>query len=322
MQPQERHLPPVVAPAEATSGADLARLVALLRAYTPYDGRFELRMPGVYAIRSSQATSSVTHTTYQPSLCLVAQGAKRLLLGHEVYEYDATRLLLVSVDLPVASQILQASPSEPYLAFRLDLDPGRIAELVLKVYPHGAPQLVDQRGVYVGRAIGSITNAAIRLIEAMADAGDTELIAPLIVDEILIRLLRSSIGGRVAMIGLAESHVHKIAKAINWVRANYAQPMHVEALADLVHMSVSSFHQHFKAVTSMSPLQYQKALRLQEARRLMMASMIDASSAAQQVGYASASQFSREYSRFFGQAPLRDISRLREEGAPAEDLAR
>jgi AraC-like DNA-binding protein len=263
--------------------------------------------------------TEVIHTTYNPSLCIVAQGAKRMQLGHEAYAYDSSRMLVVSVELPVASQVTCASQAEPFLSFRLDLDPTRIAELVLKVFPHGVPQVQQKRAVYVAPSSASIINAVVRLVDLMAQPQDAELIAPLVIDEILIRLLRSSIGGRVAQIGLAESSMQRIAKAVDWVRANYSQPMHVEALADLVDMSVSSFHQHFKAVTSMSPLQFQKVLRLQEARRLMVSTMIDAGTASRQVGYLSASQFSREYSRFFGSAPGRDIARLREQSFTRQD---
>jgi transcriptional regulator GlxA family with amidase domain len=145
----------------------------------------------------------------------------------------------------------------------------------------------------------------------LAQPSDVELLAPLVVDEILIRLLRSPIGARVAQMGFAESSVQRIAKAISWLRDNFSQPIRVEELAELVHMSPSSFYEHFKSVTSMSPLQYQKVLRLQEARRLMLSAMMDASAASQRGGYLSASQFSREYGRFFGSAPTRDISRLR-----------
>jgi transcriptional regulator GlxA family with amidase domain len=150
-------------------------------------------------------------------------------------------------------------------------------------------------------------------MECLAHPGDVELLAPLVVDEILIRLLRSPIGVRVAQMGFAESSVDRIAKAIAWLRGNYAQSMKIEDLGGLVHMSVSSFHEHFKSVTSMSPLQYQKVLRLQEARRLMLSAMMDAGGASQRVGYLSASQFSREYSRFFGNAPTKDIARLRQD---------
>ena len=150
-------------------------------------------------------------------------------------------------------------------------------------------------------------------MECLAKPGDAELLAPLIVDEILIRLLRCPIGVRVAQMGFAESSVDRIAKAVSWLRTNFSQPMKVEELAELVHMSVSSFHEHFKSVTSMSPLHYQKVLRLQEARRLMFSSMLDAGMASEHVGYLSASQFSREYSRLFGNAPTKDIARLRQD---------
>ncbi len=253
------------------------------------------------------------HALRIPSLCIIAQGAKSVIVGDEVYEYDASRMIVFSVALPVASQVTRASHSEPYLALKLDLDARRIAELVLKVYPNGLPPAQERSAVYITPVDVSIIDAATRLMECLAKPGDAELVAPLVLDEILIRLLRSPIGVRVAQMGFAESSVHRVAKAIAWLRANFSQPMKVEELAELVNMSVSSFHEHFKSVTSMSPLHYQKVLRLQEARRLMLATMADAATASQRVGYLSASQFSREYSRFFGSAPTRDIARLRQE---------
>ena len=295
-----------------SSEPDVVRLATLIRAYAPHDGRFELSIPGVHASRVSRTTTELVHAMARPALCIVAQGAKIVLLGQEVYEYDASRMLVFSVDLPVAGQVTRASLSEPYLGFKLDLDPQKIAELVLKVYPHGVPRVQERRAVYVGQADMRIVHAATRLLELMAQPGDAELLAPLIIEEILIRLLRSPIGARVAQIGLAESSGHGIAKAVSWLRANFSQAMKVEDLAKLAHMSVSSFHQHFKAVTSMSPLQFQKLLRLQEARRLMLSTMVDAGTASWRVGYQSASQFSREYGRFFGRAPTKDIARLRE----------
>jgi len=221
-------------------------------------------------------------------------------------------MLVAAVDVPVAARVTRASRAEPYLCLRLDFDPQRITELVWKVYPHGMPRVQEIRALCVGQTNARIVNAATRLLELMTQPQDAELLAPLVLDEILIRLLRSLGGTRVAQLGLAESRVHKVAKALAWMRAHFAEPMHIAALAKLVHMSASSFHQHFKAVTSMSPLQYQKALRLQEARRLMLSMMMDVSSTSLQVGYLSVSQFSREYSRFFGSAPSKDIDRLRE----------
>jgi len=298
----------------ASSEEDISRLARLIAAYAPYDGAFELRIPGLHASRSSR-TNQCFHSLRLPCLCLVARGAKSVIVGSDIYEYDASRMIVFSVALPVASQITQASHSDPYLALRLDLDPHKIADLVFKVYPQGLPpvQEKERRAVYVAPVDASIVNAATRLMGCLAQPGEAELLAPLIRDEILIRLLRSPIGVRVAQMGFAESSVHRVEKAISWLRANFSQPIKIEELAGLVHMSVSSFHEHFKSVTSMSPLQYQKALRLQEARRLMLSTMMDAGVASQRVGYLSASQFSREYSRFFGSAPTKDIARLRQD---------
>jgi len=314
--------------------ADLARLIA---AYAPHDGTFELGIPGLQASRLSRANRGCVHALRLPCLSIVAQGAKTVIVGQEVYEYDPARMLVYSVALPVAAQVTRASHAEPYLALRLDLDPHKIAELVLKVFPRGVPPVQERSAVYITPVDETIIQAATRLMECLSHPGDVDLLAPLAVDEILIRLLRSPIGLRVAQMGLAplavdeilirllrspiglrvaqmgfaESSVHRVAKAISWLRANFSQPMKVEELAELVHMSVSSFHEHFKSVTSMSPLHYRKVLRLQEARRLMLSAMMDAGAAGQRVGYLSASQFSREYSRFFGSAPTEDIARLR-----------
>ncbi len=272
--------------------------------------------PGVHASRFSRINKECVHALRVPSLCIVAQGAKTVIVGDEVYEYDASRMIVFSVALPVAAQITQASHSDPYLALKLDLDPHKIADLVLKVFPHGLPPVQERSAVYITPVDASMINAATRLMECLAQPGDAELLAPLVMDEILIRLLRSPIGVRVAQMGFDESSVHRVAKAISWLRDNFSQPMKVEDLAGLVHMSVSSFHEHFKSVTSMSPLHYQKVLRLQEARRLMLSTIMDAGTASQRVGYLSASQFSREYSRFFGNAPTKDIARLRQETRP------
>ena len=291
--------------------ADLAKLAGLIRAYAPHDGGFPLRIPGLYLSRYSRISPACTHGLTLPCLSIIAQGAKAVTVGQEVYEYDSSRMLVYSVALPVAAQIAQASAAVPYLALRLDLEPQKIAELVLKVFPHGVPPAPERKAVYITPLDANVVSAVVRLMETLAQPSDAELIGPLVVDEILIRLLRSPIGVRVAQMGFAESSVHRIAKAITWLRANYSQPMKVEELAEQVHMSVSSFHEHFKSVTSMSPLHYQKVLRLQEARRLMLAAVMDASAASQQVGYLSASQFSREYSRFFGSAPTKDIAKLR-----------
>ncbi len=304
MNTPAEHIP---APTPAAS-APLARLADLLRAHTPADGSFELRVPGVHAIRASRPNAELVHGLQQPSLCIVAQGAKTVLLGSEAYSYDPSQMLVFSVDLPVSAQVTQATPSRPYLCFRLDLDPQRVAELMLKVYPDGAPRVDEQRGIWLAQAGDAIVDAAARLLAVMDEPVDAPLLAPLVIDEMLVRLLRSPVGGRLALIGQSDSSVQRIGRAVAWIRDHYDQPLTIDALADMVHMSASTLHQHFKAVTAMSPLQYQKVLRLQEARRLLSTGL-KASTAGARVGYVSASQFSREYTRLFGSAPTRDVVR-------------
>jgi AraC-like DNA-binding protein len=306
-------------PSIAAPGAlALRRLASLVARYAPHDGVFPLRLPGVYALRRARMTSEPVHATLGPCLCIVAQGAKVVMLGSEVLEYDSARMLIFAVDLPVSGQVTRASPSDPFLGFMLDLVPARVSELAARIYSHGVPKPANSRGLYVGQATDAIIDAVTRLLDLMARAEDADLLGPLVVDEILIRLLRSPIGARVAQIGEAKSGVHRIAEAVSWIRAHFAQRVTVEEMAASIRMSASSFHQRFKAVTSMSPLQYQKVLRLHEARRLMLFQRMEASEACHRVGYLSPSQFSREYGRFFGSAPTKDIARLHQQGfAPA-----
>lgn len=296
---------------------DLARLAELLGAHAPYDGSFDLRVPGVHVTRTSRVHKELAHGVLRPSLCVVAQGAKRVLLGGDLFEYDASRMLVYSVDVPIAAQVTEASAALPFLGLRVDLDPARIAELAPKVFPHGLPKGLEGRAIFVDRTDAGVMNAMVRLMALMGQPGEAELLAPLVIDEIILRLLRSPLGPRVALIGQAESRIHRVAQAVAWVQGHFDQPLDVERLATLAHMSPSSFHQHFKAITSMSPLQYQKALRLQEARRLMLMTMLDAGAAGRRVGYLSPSQFSREYGRYFGSAPTRDMARLRQQAGPA-----
>jgi AraC-like DNA-binding protein len=299
---------------EAPGALALRNLANRIARYAPHDGVFPLRLPGVYALRVARVTSEPVHATLGPSLCIIAQGAKAMMLGKEVLEYDAARMLVFAVDLPVAGQVIRASQREPYLGFKLDLVPGRIAELAARVFPRGVPRHSDERGLYVGRATDDIVEASTRLLDLMGRPEEADLLGPLVIDEILIRLLRTAIGPRVALIGEPKSGVHRVARSVSWIRAHFAQPLTVAEMAASVHMNASSFHQRFKAVTTMSPLQYQKTLRLHEARRLMLFQRVDVTQACHRVGYVSPSQFSREYARFFGSSPTKDIARLREDG--------
>ena len=298
---------------------DVTALARLISAHTPYDGSFDLRIPNVHAIKVSRPSTRAAHAMQNPSVCIVAQGAKSVMIGDDVYSYEAAQLAVYSVDIPLAAQVTRATPAEPYLTLKIDLDPRKITELARRAFPNGLPQARDSRPLYIGEADPHMIDAATRLLTLMDRPANAELIAPLVIDEILIRLLVGPMGPRIAQMGLTDSNFHRVAKAVSWLRENFDQPADVEALAGLVNMSLSAFHRQFRAVTSMSPLQFQKALRLQEARRLMLTSMLDASAAGRRVGYVSASQFSREYGRFFGNAPTRDIHRLREEGHSAAE---
>jgi AraC-like DNA-binding protein len=258
------------------------------------------------------APTQPTSYMYEPSLCLIAQGAKRVLLGGDTYALDVHHFLITSVDLPTVVQILQASREKPYLSLILKLDRREIAQLMAD--SHLPPPRAQQssRGMAIGEVTLPLLNACQRLIDLLAEPQDIPILAPIIQREILYRLLVGDQGARLRQIASAGSQSHQIARAIDWLKSHFTQPLRIEDLATHVHMSPSTFHHHFRALTAMSPLQYQKWLRLNEARRLMLTERLDAATAAFQVGYESPSQFSREYSRVFGAPPLRDITSLRQ----------
>lgn len=294
------------------NSTEIEKLTKLVQAYAPHDGSFELPISGVRIFRGSRIDPHPISIVSQAGVCIVAQGAKRIILGDRIYEYDRSRMVVYSMALPVEARVVQASRSEPYLCLVLDITPQKISELALKVFPHGLPKVQDTGGIHVGHSDEHIIAAAVRLIEAMKNQKERKLLSDLIIDEIFIRLLFSPLGPAVAQIGSIESNTWKIVKAISWLRENYAETLNIEALAKLVNMSETSFHRHFKSVTMMSPGQFQKVLRLQEAKNLMLTEMLDVTSASQRVGYASPSQFSREYSRFFGSSPIKDIAKTRQ----------
>jgi len=257
------------------------------------------------------APSEPTTYMHEPSLCLVAQGAKRVLLGKEAYVYDADHYLITSLDVPVIAEITEASKEKPYLGLTVKLDQKTIAQLLVDSsipIPRAAPV---SRAMIVSEVTLPLLNAILRLIDLLDEPASIPVLSPLIEREIVYRLLISEQGPLLRQIGLAGNQSYQIAMAIEWLKKNYSRPIMVEELAELSHMSRSSFHHHFKELTSMSPLQYQKFLRLQEARRLMLAEQLDAATAAFRVGYESASQFTREYKRLFGAPPSLDIKTLR-----------
>jgi AraC-like DNA-binding protein len=259
-----------------------------------------------------EAPTEPTSYVLEQSICLIAQGAKRVLLGEEEYTYDANSFLLTSLGLPLVANIIEASKKKPYLGLTLELDQRAIAQLMLD---SDLPQPRAQR-TRRGMAIGGVTlpllNAFQRLLDLLDRPEDIPILAPLVQREILYYLLVGDQGPRLRQIAAAGSRSHQIARAIDWLRDNFTQQLRVDDLAAETGMSTSTFHHHFRALTAMSPLQFQKNLRLNQARSLMLTEHMDAATAAFEVGYESPSQFNREYSRRFGAPPLRDIKSLRQ----------
>ncbi|MEO5796118.1 MAG: AraC family transcriptional regulator [Rhodoferax sp.] len=268
-------------------------------------------IPRVSLVRSDTPTLPVG-VVYQPMLCIVAQGAKRALLGDTIVEYRAGQYLVVSVDLPITGAVVQARPDAPYLAVSLALDPAVLAEMLLTL--PGPPPGAPPQGLAVSPAPPDLLDAALRLLRLLDTPAQIPMLAPLVEREILYRLLTGAQAPMLRQIAMAHSHLAHVSRAIGWIRSHFAEPLRIDAVAQQVHMTASTFHRHFKAVTAMSPLQYQKQIRLQEARRLLLAGQADAASIGFAVGYESPSQFSREYARMFGQPPLRDAVRLRSMG--------
>ncbi len=287
--------------------------------WTDKSDRVETAIPGLVLARREEPSKPVS-IMYEPRICVIAQGAKRVQLGDDAYVYDVHHFLLTSVDLPTFVQVIKASPEKPYLGLVLNIDQREISQLMVDSnLPPPRPQQ-SSRGMATGQVTLPLLAAFQRLIDLLDEPKDIAILAPIIEREIFYRLLVGDQGGRLRQIVSAGSRSNQIARAIDWLKGNYAKPLRIDDLAEHINMSTSTFHHHFRQVTAMSPLQYQKWLRLNEARRLMLAEDQDATTTAFQVGYESPSQFSREYSRLFGAPPLRDIMNLRQT-ANDEDVA-
>ena len=267
---------------------------------------------GLYFTRRDQPSEPL-HKPQHPSFWLVVQGRKCLSIGDEELHYGVGDCLLVALDLPVTSRITHASPSEPHLCVGMAINPTSLAELVSRAPPPAPVPAFSQcrRGVAVHAAPAELLDAMLRLLRLLDRPADFAAMGPLIEQEILWRLLNGPDGARLLRVSMGEGQGGRVAKAVSWLRRNFAEPLRIEVLAEHVGMSESSLHHHFKAVTNMTPMQYQKQLRLYEARRLMLSEGLDVGAAGFQVGYQSASQFSREYRRLYGQPPARDIEVLR-----------
>jgi len=275
-----------------------------------YDG-FQTPVPGLTFYRHDKPTEPAPGLT-EPSICLIAQGSKRIHLEDETFDYDAHRYLLASVYLPTMYQVISASPVKPYLGLVLKFDMRELSRLMIDSNLP-APRTRDiDRCMATGEVTLPLLSAFQRLVTLLDEPEDIPILAPMLHREILYRLLIGDQGDRLRQIAASGSRSHQVARAIEWLKTHFAQQLRVDDLAGMANMSASSFHNHFRAMTSLSPLQYQKHLRLQEARRLMLAEDVYATRAAFQVGYESSSQFSREYSRLFGAPPLRDVNNLRQ----------
>ena len=305
---------------EASPARDRARelRVELARKIAFFVGAGEKRVtdvPGLTLYRRTACTAPCS-MTYEPGVTVIAQGRKQAELGRTRFDYDASRFLLTAVDLPVVSRIVEASREKPCLAMWLKLEMATVRELLSRDEIEVAEAPPDRPAMATGETTVEFLGACCRLVDLLEAPQDIPFLSGLIQSEIIYRILRSAEGARLRAIATLGAQSHRTARAIGWIRANYAKPLRVEELAEMAGMGVSTLHHHFRALTAMSPLQYQKQLRLQAARGRMLMDGLDAASAAFEVGYESPSQFNREYSRYFGQPPMRDIRTLRAPGGP------
>jgi len=306
--------------ANATASELRKELAGKIAAHAQTLGANPTPIPGLALYRRTTPTACFL-ATYEPSLSVFAQGRKRINLGGTEYLCDDSSFLLSSIDVPAQSQIIEASERVPLLSMYLRLDMPIVREVLSREdLPEPQPS-VQSRGIAVGESTTGLLGACIRLIDLLETPEDIPFLSHLIQREILYRILRSPQGDRLRAIATTGGLSHRTARAIAWLRGNYAQPLRMEELAAVARMGVSTLHHQFRALTAMSPLQYQKQLRLQTARQRMLMDGIDATSAAYEVGYESVSQFNREYSRLFGQPPMRDIKALRDVNAVAINAA-
>lgn len=284
-------------------------LVERMKHALPEDGALEV-FPGFFIARLSKPAESV-HAVYRPAFCFVAQGRKRLLLGDGIYHYDPGHYLIFTVDLPVVFQVEEASKEQPYLGLRLDLNPSLVASVLMESGVKAKQGDVSVKAIDISPIDAGLLDAVVRLVRLLDTPGELSFLAPLTIREIVYRLLAGGQGARLGHLLVSTVGTSRISKAIGHLRDHFDEPLKMDAIAREFGMSVSGFHHHFKSVTAMTPLQFQKQIRLQEARRLMLVENLDAASAAARVGYEDPAYFSREYKRQFGAPPQRDIARLR-----------
>jgi AraC-like DNA-binding protein len=278
------------------------------------EGNTRTEVPGLQLNRRSAPTACAS-AAYEPMLIVFAQGQKRINVGKTTYVCDGSNFLLTSIDLPVVSQVTAATKKEPLLGLVLKLDMPLVREILSLQEFYLSKESGDARGMAVGVTSLELLEACSRLVDLLDAPQDIPFLSSLIQREIIYRLLRSPQGKHLRAIATLGEQSHRTSKAVEWLRMNYAKPLRIEELATMARMGVSTLHHQFRSLTAMSPLQYQKQLRLHVARERMISGGIDAASAAFEVGYESASQFNREYSRFFGQPPMRDVKARRFAGS-------
>ncbi|GAA0356865.1 AraC family transcriptional regulator [Bacillus horti] len=286
----------------------------LIERFSKQDGTHETAIPSLRFIRASQISEPV-HAVYEPSLCVVAKGSKIVMLGPESYRYGPANYLAASVHLPITGQVVEATPVAPYLSLQLQFDMNQILEVIQNSDQREEGKRDrhnSKRGLMISGMNASLLDAVLRLVRLLDHPHDIPVLAPYTIGEIIYRILQGEQGDAIKQFALIGSHAQRIAKVIERLNRDFALPLRIDELAEESHMSPSSFFYYFKEVTAMSPIQYQKQVRLQEARRLLFSSKIDAADAAFLVGYESPSHFSREYARMFGQPPIRDIMRFRD----------
>jgi len=292
--------------------ADREELAERIARALPRDGKVEPQ-PGLVFTRLSSPTEPV-HAVLEPWLCMIAQGAKDVLLGDEWFHYDPAHYLISTLGVPAIGRVVEASRERPYLGLRLALDPSVVTSVIVEsgVGVHSRGEGVGVKGVGVSPLDADLLDATVRLARLIDRPGEYRVLAPLVVREIVYRVLTGPQCGRMRHLATFGGQAHRMVRAVEKLRDNFDKPLRIEAVARELGMSVSGFHAHFKAVTAMSPLQFQKQLRLQEARRLMLNENLDAAQAGYRVGYDDAAHFNREYKRHFGEPPMRDVERLRE----------
>lgn len=288
------------------------KFIELIERHIDGDGKHRTDIPSLFFTRFSQVTGP-HYGVHTPSLCIIAQGLKEIILAQENFIYGPAEYLLTSVNLPITGQVIEASPEAPYLAIKLEFTASEILEVLHVSEMKISRKEKAKRGMVVNQLEGHLLDAVIRLASLLDQPNDIPVLAPLIKKEIIYRLLQGKQGATLKQMALEESSTYQLSDAIKYIMNNYHQPFRIEDLAEIANLSVSSFHRQFKDVTTMSPIQFQKQLRLQEARRLLVTESTEATDIAFRIGYESPSQFSREYSRMFGLPPKEDLKRIRNE---------